>query len=71
MRISQVPLVTISCESAACNRIEVELWKKRFLEKQAIPSPWLNAKLEVVAFHSCFHAIKELGLREVSAVIVE
>jgi hypothetical protein len=64
-----VAVGSIQCDSASTNKVEVEFWKNRFLEKKGIPSPWLNKDSVVVAFHSCFLALKELGLKRTWVVL--
>jgi len=59
----------LKCDRGKYNKIEIKFWKKIFLEKKPIPSPWINKKNQVIAFHNSFFIAKELGLKYTYVVI--
>lgn len=68
MKQIDVQVEEIKCDSSKCNKTEIEFWKKQFLSKKPIPSPWVNERNEVVAFHNVYFALKELKFSKVSVV---
>lgn len=68
MKQIKVGLNAVSCDKTKYNKIEVEFWKKRFLAKKPIPSPWINEKNEVISFYNCYFVSKKLGIDKIIVV---
>ena len=60
---------TLKCRDGSYNKIEVDRWKGIFLKKKPIPCPVINSKKEVIAFQSCYFAMKEIGIPKVCCVV--
>ncbi|MEK6827548.1 MAG: hypothetical protein AABX99_03645 [Nanoarchaeota archaeon] len=68
MEQTRLSINKIKCDSSEYHEIEVKFLKERFLQKKPIPSPWINKKNEVVAFHSSYFVSKELGHKKMLVV---
>lgn len=69
MNQKTIRINSIKCDYSKYNKIEINLLQKKFLSKQAIPSPWVNKDNEVIAFHNSFFVLKELNIPEISVVL--
>jgi hypothetical protein len=54
----------LECGVEKRNDIEVDYWKKLFLAKNPIPSPIISKNDEIIAFHNCFFAMLDIGLKK-------
>ena len=61
MKQAKIPMKKLKCDNSRYNKIEVETWKKLFLQKNPIPSPCVNKNNEVMAFFSTYFVMKELN----------
>ncbi|MBR9704430.1 hypothetical protein GOV12_03400 [Candidatus Pacearchaeota archaeon] len=71
MKEIKIPVKDLKCSKSKYNKIEVELLKKRFLNKKLIPSPWINKNNQVIAFYTSFFVLKEIGFKEIGVVLNE
>lgn len=69
MKQIMIDINKVSCDKSKYNEVEVDFWKRRFLEKKPIPSPWINDRKEVIAFYNCFFVDKELQIPEICVVL--
>lgn len=70
MKNIRIKLEKLKCDSSKYNSFEVEHLRGLFLSKKPIPVPYVNEKNEVIAFCSSYFVLKELGISEISAVLV-
>ena len=54
----------LKCPIKKKNYHEIKYWETQFLAKKPIPSPVINKNNEILAFHNCFFAIQNTGLRK-------
>ena len=69
MKTKQPPIQEIRCDASKYNKAEVEFWKKAFLSKTPILSPHIDNKKEVVSFHNCYFALKELQIPQIYVLL--
>lgn len=69
MDLIDLPFNKVKCNPQRYNQIEVKFWKKQFLSKNPIPSPWIDENNKITAFHNCYFTLKELGFSKTKFIL--